>query len=314
MSMVEEAEYPGLISSHSWSTPNTLPRLYKLGGVITPYAGSSEGFYHQWTHLDALRDEFGRNYYGVGWGADMNGFGAQGLARGADAPNPVTYPFESFDGEVTLDKQISGQRTFDINTDGVAHYGLYPDWLQDVKNVAGPDGDQLIEDMSRGAEAYLQMWERARGIEGVQCGGWGERDFNAHGLGDRIRLHANPKPTLRHAGQPEDRTITWTWCGNPSDESRKVKAVFTNGGNVALILSTLGQHAIEGAGPGDSGSKLPDDATPMGSGLYTAKASGGSTYVYVTKGGKVTATGLAIRPVASNAGTLADFVDRADLP
>ncbi len=314
MSMVEEAEYPGLISSHSWSTPNTLPRLYKLGGVITPYAGSSESFYHQWTHLDALRDEFGRNYYGVGWGADMNGFGAQGLARGADAPNPVTYPFESFDGEVTLDKQISGQRTFDINTDGVAHYGLYPDWLQDVKNVAGSDGDQLIEDMSRGAEAYLQMWERARGIEGVQCGGWGERDFNANGLGDRIRLHANPKPTLRHAGQPEDRTITWTWCGNPSDDSRKVKAIFTNGGNVALILSTLGQHAIDGAGPGDSKSKLPDDATPMGSGLFTAKASGGSHYVYVTKGGKITATGLAIRPVASSAANLADFVDRADLP
>ena len=47
------------------------------------------------------------------------------------------------------------------------------------------------------------MWERARGIEGVQCGGWGERDFTPLGLGDRIRLHANTKPTLRHAGQPE---------------------------------------------------------------------------------------------------------------
>ena len=250
MNMVEEAEYPGLISSHSWSTPNTLPRLYKLGGVVTPYAGGSESFYHQWQHLDTLREKFGRDFFGVGFGADMNGFGSQGNPRGAGAPNPVEYPFESFDGEVTLDKQVSGERTFDINTDGVAHYGLYPDWLQDVENVAGADGDRLIEDMGNGPEAYLQMWERTRGIEGVQCGGWGDRDFGPNGLGDRIRLSANPKPTLRRAGQPEDRSITWTWCAHPDDESKRVKAVFTNGGNVALILSTLGQHSIKGAGPG----------------------------------------------------------------
>ena len=29
-----------------------------------------------------------------------------------------------------------------------------------MRLVAGDDGDQLVEDMSRGAEAYLQMWER----------------------------------------------------------------------------------------------------------------------------------------------------------
>ncbi len=314
MTIVEEADYPGLVSSHSWSTPNALPRLYKLGGVITPYAGGSEGFYHKWQHLDSLREEFGRNYFGVGWGADMNGFGSQGNPRGANAPNPVSYPFESFDGEVTLDKQISGQRTFDINTDGVAHYGLYPDWVQDVKNVAGPDGDRVIEDLSRGAEAYLQMWERARGIEGVQCGGWGRRDFTPHGLGDRIRLHANQRPTLKHAGQPEDREITWTWCANPTDESKRVKAVFTGGANVGLIVSTLRQHAIDGARPGARLRKLPDDAKSMGKGMWTARAGGAGTYVFVTEAGRIQATGLALHSVASNAATLDGFVDRANLP
>ena len=224
----------------------------------------------------------------------MNGFGSQGAPRGAGAPNPVTYPFQSFDGKVTLDQQVSGERAFDINTDGVAHYGLYPDWIEDLRNARA--GDEIIDDMGRGAEAYLQMWERADGIEGVRCGGWGERDFSRRGLGDRIRLHANTKPTLRRAGQPEDREVTWTWCANPNDESKRVKAVFTGGGNVALILSTLGQHAIKGAGPGDSQGKLPADATPVGSGLYTAKAGGGGTYVFVTKGGKVRATGLGASP------------------
>ncbi|MGI9021098.1 MAG: hypothetical protein ACR2G3_10350 [Solirubrobacterales bacterium] len=314
MTLVEEAEYGGLISSHSWSTPNTLPRLYRLGGVITPYARGSEGFYHQWQALDALRGKFGRDYFGVGWGADMNGFGSQGLPRGADAPNPVTYPFQSFDGNVTIDKQISGQRTYDVNVDGVAHYGLYPDWLRDVENVAGADGDQIIEDMGRGAEAYLQMWERARGIEGVQCGGWGERDFTPLGLGDRLRLFANPKPTLKRAGQPEDRTITWTWCANPDDQSKRVKAVFTDGGNIAAILSTLEQHAIGGAAPGDRTRKLPADATAAGPGLWTAPAGRGGRYVFVTEGRRIVATGIVLRSVASDPAKLAGYVERAELP
>ena len=64
-----------------------------------------------------------RFYFGFGCGADMNGFGAQGGPRGAAT---VTYPFKSFDGKLTIDKQGSGQRVYDINVDGVAHYGLYP--------------------------------------------------------------------------------------------------------------------------------------------------------------------------------------------
>ena len=100
-----------------------------------------------------------RFYGGVGWGADMNGFGAQGGPR--SGPNPVTYPFKSFDGKVTLGKQRSGQRVYDINVDGVAHYGLYPDWVEDLRKQAG---EEIIRDLGRGSEAYLQMWERADGI------------------------------------------------------------------------------------------------------------------------------------------------------
>ena len=38
-----------------------------------------------------------RYYFGFGWGADMNGFGAQGGPAQRRA-NPVGYPFKSFDG------------------------------------------------------------------------------------------------------------------------------------------------------------------------------------------------------------------------
>ena len=36
--------------------------------------------------------------------------------------------------------------------------GLFPDWIEDLRKVAGP---QVVADMANGAEAYLQMWARA---------------------------------------------------------------------------------------------------------------------------------------------------------
>jgi hypothetical protein len=106
LSVVEAKRYSGIVSSHSWSTEDSYPRIYKLGGVITPYAGSSTGFVKEWRKTRAMADP--RFYFGFGYGADMNGFGAQGGPR--NGPNPVKYPFKSFDGAVTLDRQRSGQR------------------------------------------------------------------------------------------------------------------------------------------------------------------------------------------------------------
>ena len=102
----------------------------------------------------------------------MNGLGAQGNPRGAAVANPVTYPFKGIEG-ATIRRQTAGARTWDINTDGVAQYGLYPDWIEDVSKVAGAtsaaDGRDVLEDISRGPEAYLQMWERAEGIAPDSC-------------------------------------------------------------------------------------------------------------------------------------------------
>ena len=72
---------------------------------------------------------------------------------------PLRYPFTSpIDPSVTLDRQRTGLRTWDLNTEGVANYGLVPDWLADMRTVAGQG---LVDDMARGAEAYLRMWRRA---------------------------------------------------------------------------------------------------------------------------------------------------------
>ena len=133
-------------------------------GFITPYAGDSTGFVDKWKrHLTWANPQ---TYWGIGFGADINGLGAQGDPRpDAATDNPVTYPFTALGG-VKVDKQVSGQRVYDINKDGVSHYGLYPDWIQDLKMQAG---DDIVKDMARGPEAYLQMWERAYGVKPNAC-------------------------------------------------------------------------------------------------------------------------------------------------
>ena len=48
------------------------------------------------------------------------------------------------------------RRDFDINIDGMAHYGMLPDFLQDVRNV-GLTPDDLAP-LFRSAYDYIQMW------------------------------------------------------------------------------------------------------------------------------------------------------------
>jgi hypothetical protein len=163
LDLIDQLGYSGVVSSHSWSTPDAYPRIYGEKGFITPYAGDSTGFVEKWKrHLGWANPA---TYWGFGYGADINGLGAQGDPRPDAADNPVTYPFTGFGG-VRVDKQVSGQRVYDINTDGVAHYGLYPDWIEDLRKLAG---DDIVKDMERGPEAYLQMWERAYGVAPNAC-------------------------------------------------------------------------------------------------------------------------------------------------
>lgn len=189
---------PGVVSSHGWSNDSIYPRIYQLGGVVTPYAGRSTSFVSEWAKHREWADP--RFYFGFGYGADTNGFGSQGAPRGAGAENPVTYPFTGFGGAIVKQQQ-SGTRTYDINVDGVAHYGLYPDWIEDLRHLAG---DQIVEDMTRGPEAYLQMWERAIGIAPDACRPDIPDLTTAQVAG--VRKGMSPQEVLETLGQPRSRT------------------------------------------------------------------------------------------------------------
>ena len=78
----------------------------------------------QWKALKPMRDQ--RFYWGIGYGADMNGFGAPGRAAHRRA-EPGHLPVQVLRRQAD-DRQAAarGERVCDINVDGVAHYGLYP--------------------------------------------------------------------------------------------------------------------------------------------------------------------------------------------
>ena len=274
LNVVESAGYSGIVSSHSWSTPDAIPRILRLGGVVTPMAGSTTEFLQQYKDTKAVRDP--RFYWGVGWGADMNGFAHQGAPRGGE--NPVTYPFKSFDGSVTLDKQRTGQRVYDINVDGMAHYGLFPDWVEDLRHIGG---DEVVQDLGRGAEAYLQMWERAQGVPPTRCQPARGR-VTRRGLG-RVRLGASSGALLRRAGQPAKRKRAWTWCAG----KRRVVAVLSRAGRVTTVAGTARRHRALRVRPGMKARRAKARTKPFGRGVRARKVGGGRRIAIGVRRGKV---------------------------
>ena len=222
-----ELEYSGVVSSHSWSTPDAYPRIYKAGWRHHAVRGHSAGFVDKWEqHRDLgrpallLRHRLRRRHQRPRRARRPRGAG----------PEPGHLPVHGLGGAV-IDRQVSGQRVYDINVDGVAHYGLYPDWIEDLRQLAG---DQIVEDMARGSEAYLQMWERAEGITNDAC-----RDPAAK---SKAAVIGTAKGTtvqnvLLKAGLPHARLGTYfTYCAKTASGAEKtVTVTFDAAGKVESV-------------------------------------------------------------------------------
>lgn len=64
-----------------------------------------------------------------------------------------------------LKRLKTGNRHWDFNTDGMAHYGLMPDFLQDLRNIGLPPDKLTV--LFRSAEDYIQMWEKTQKASGT---------------------------------------------------------------------------------------------------------------------------------------------------
>jgi hypothetical protein len=302
LKIAEARHYSGIISPHGWMDPRNWPRIWALGGIAFPNAGNASDFVREWRTYRPKRTPY---FFGWGWGADLGG-----LAEQSSPPCPgdpqVNYPFKSLDGSVTLDRQRTGDRIFDYDKDGVAHYGLYADWTDEVRSLGGK---QIVDDLLDGPEAYLEMWERSVGVPSTHCLPRRAR-LSGRGLGP-IHLGVGDRTLLQSAGQPLTRTRAWTYCVDAAKAStaskkkgkkRKKKgragasggttAVLTPEGKVALIASTAKGHRARGIGPGDRAAALRGHARRRGKGLWVAKLHR-TRVAYVVKGKRVNTVAIA---------------------
>jgi len=285
LTLLESLHYSGVISSHSWADLPSLTRILDLGGIITPMAGPASSpasdaatppaaccFLDVWKHLRA-RVGAGDGALPIGFADDMSGPSPQPPPQAPGMPK-VIYPFRSFDGGTLVDRQHNGPRTYDINTDGVAHFGLFPDWWERLRLTAG---QRVTDDLAAGAEAYLQVWERADGVPTGRC-------VAAHALlrNGRLRtiaLGMTAKAVLRAAGQPLSRPRrAYRYCAAHG----RVAVVFDRHERVELIASTAPGHRRLGIRPGARAAHLP---------------RGG---IYVVRRGRVAAVAIAAPKLADN--------------
>ena len=303
MDLIEAARYSGAVSSHSWSTADVIPRIYKVGGVVTPMKESAPDWIKTWKATKAQRDR--RFYFGFGYGSDQNGLASQPEPR-----DGVQYPFKSFDGGVTFERERSGERLFDFAKDGVAHYGLFPDWWENVRTTSG--GQAVIRDMARGTEAYLQAWERVYGIR-HGCKSRLKR-ITRRGVA-HIRLRNSAAQLLRRAGQPAARgNYGWRWClRGKKNRHRKLSAALTPRGRVALVATNAVNADARRIRVGDDVSRVSGQARSLGCGLFVRGAGSGKRFVYGVRNGRVRFVGLATRAASENRAALRRYVRLAKL-
>jgi microsomal dipeptidase-like Zn-dependent dipeptidase len=195
LEIVESYNYP-IVSSHAAvvegkgdeasKSIDQIRRIHRLGGIVAPiliqgdegirnkyidgpYCKiSSRGWANVYKYICDVIEKDG-DFVGVPLSTDANGFATEpsprfgekacsGTGEQQNEAPKVAYPFAPFAGEGVIDNLRTGNRVFDINYDGLANYGMLPDFIQEVKNVGLTDKD--LAPLFNSAEAYIRMWEK----------------------------------------------------------------------------------------------------------------------------------------------------------
>ncbi|HYI00754.1 membrane dipeptidase [Hyalangium sp.] len=178
-------------------TREQVRRILSLGGLLAPItnqhelkdfpgstvpndcARSSKTWAQSYQYALSLLREVGSG--GVAVGTDFNGLNQQpGPRYGPNAAfglhddkrrakrrpvqqqlqrnrPPLPYTGNMYRSRVPFEPSRAGSRTFDFNTDGLAHIGLLPDFIRDLVHVGMTDAQ--LDPLFSSAEAFLRMWE-----------------------------------------------------------------------------------------------------------------------------------------------------------
>lgn len=134
----------GAAGNENGRTLRQYAQLKQIGGMIGMGHGASAhdfvNTYHQVAQI--------MGYTHMGIGTDVGGFSA--------LPKPDSTVHITYDNTFTRCK--TGNRTWDFNTDGVAHYGLWPDYIR-AWDAAGMTPQEKKVFMNS-AEDFTEMWEK----------------------------------------------------------------------------------------------------------------------------------------------------------
>jgi hypothetical protein len=180
----------------------------------------------------------------------------------------------------------------------VAHYGLYPDWMEQLRLLAG---QPIADDLMSGAEAYLQTWERAIGVPGP-TGVSGStclttpRRLSRSGSGP-LELGLTPEQTLLAAGQPQQRVNrSFRWCSMRAKargaQEAGVAVVFGAGEKASFVATTT------------AGKGKPKRAKKLGRGLFVVRKGPGGDRVWAYRKGKLRFRAVATPRLAKKAGRI----------
>ncbi len=269
------AVVPALISSHSWGNDVIYQRIIGLDGVVAPRTSDAGSFADTWAkNVERVKKNAPKGYaLGLGYGADTNGLGGQPGPR-TKPKTPLVYTKDGFPapiGGVRLFQQRSGVKSFDINRDGVAQYGLFADWYREVALAADEKhpglggGKAIVRDMLHGAESYLDLWER--GVYGANsC----VVDGSAPQVDDvNALVGGNVDGFLDAIGQPLDRTDDgFVYCALDAQGNPTTVQVGFDGSGTATSATPQGRVA-----------PTVDTAAPRG-GTLAATGVDGATSAY----------------------------------
>lgn len=164
---LEKNDYP-VLKTHGDSNGG---KVYKLGGLLGTRLGRCADPKKPGNMGKSLTNAVAEAvangaYASEALSFDLNGFAGGprprfGKDKGCGAPqaNPMSYPFKSFDGQVTFTQPHLGSREVDFNTEGMIHIGLLPEVIEDARRDGVTDKD--LEPLFRSAEAFVRLWEKA---------------------------------------------------------------------------------------------------------------------------------------------------------
>lgn len=163
LNIAEAREYSGVLATHNWTHSSTTSdedigqmteRILKLGGFASMITAPEMQERMLNAHNYVIQNT---NFLaGIGIGSDFSGLHPQPAPGNEEFYGEIEYPYVSEFGFL-FDKQESGERTWDYNTDGLAHYGMLADFIQDTRI----NQSAVYETLMNSAEAFLQTWERA---------------------------------------------------------------------------------------------------------------------------------------------------------